>query len=87
MLPAEATVMRNLWLNASTTPVKIELDFSGRGIQYEDFAAILNNSENSGLNFKLLQSDPFICITGRSSEPVRRYKNTTECRTKNAAEF
>ena len=36
---------------ASTTPVKIELDFSGRGIQYEDFAAILNNSENSGLNF------------------------------------
>jgi len=36
---------------ASTTPVKIELDFSGRGIQYEDFASVLNNSQNSGLNF------------------------------------
>jgi len=36
---------------ATTTPVKIDLDFSGRGIQYEDFASVLNNTPNTGLNF------------------------------------
>lgn len=36
---------------ASPTPVKIDLDFSGRGIQYEDLAAILNGSKDVGLNF------------------------------------
>lgn len=36
---------------ATTTPVKINLNFSGRGIQYEDFASVLNNTPNTGLNF------------------------------------
>ena len=35
----------------STTPVKIEMDFTGKGIQYEDFAAVLNKTPNTGLNF------------------------------------
>jgi len=32
-------------------PVKIEIDFTGRGIPFEDFADILNNTDNIGLNF------------------------------------
>lgn len=36
---------------ASTSPVKIEMDFTGKGIQYEGFAAVLNKTPNSGLNF------------------------------------
>ncbi|PNV60244.1 hypothetical protein C0033_19560 [Clostridium sp. chh4-2] len=35
---------------ASTTPVKTELDFTGKGTQYEEFAEVLNTPV-SGLNF------------------------------------
>ena len=36
---------------ASPTPIIIDLDFSDRGVQYEKFADILNNTEHTGLNF------------------------------------
>ena len=32
---------------ASTTPIKIAVDFSGRGIQYQDFAHVLNSYKTS----------------------------------------
>ncbi|MBS6646959.1 MAG: extracellular solute-binding protein [Clostridiaceae bacterium] len=35
---------------ASTTPVKTDLDFTGKGPQYEEFAEVLNTPD-SGLNF------------------------------------
>ena len=35
---------------ASTTPVKTDLDFTGKGPQYEEFAQVLNTPD-SGLNF------------------------------------
>lgn len=32
-------------------PVKIKVDFKGKGVPFEDFADILNNTANNGLNF------------------------------------